>query len=77
MKRASAFATLFVLWALLLTACAESVESPQPNPTSAQPAPTRPPAVAAAPVEWLVMVYANADDETLEKDIVTDVMRWS
>jgi hypothetical protein len=73
MKRASAFATLFVLWSLLLAACAESIESPQPNRTSAQPAPTRPPAAAAAPVEWLVMVYANADDETLEKDIVTDV----
>lgn len=58
---------------------APSVASPTPAPTAtATPVPTPTASPTATPTAepddtWLVMLYQNADDEILEKDIVTDL----
>ena len=76
-----------LLLALLLglIACSEIAELPPTPPArpTARPTPTAQPSLAESNANgqasatdgdtWLVMLYNNADDETLEKDIFTDV----
>lgn len=59
--------------AVTATIAPSAAPTPLPSPT---PGPTASPTAAptAAPAEtWLVMLYQNADDEILEKDIFTDL----
>jgi hypothetical protein len=47
------------------------VELPTSRPT--QPRPTRTPSIASSGDTWLVMLYQDADDKILEKDIYVDL----
>lgn len=67
----------------LLFACDESdfeyeeetplEESDQPAPPTRTPRPPSAPVGSGEPGTWLVMLYQNADDEILERDIFTDL----
>nr|WP_044200565.1 clostripain-related cysteine peptidase [Oscillochloris trichoides] len=60
--------SIFLILALLLTACTDEEEAL--SPTSA---PSRPASSSASSDTWLVMLYSDADDQVLEQDMVIDL----
>ncbi len=81
--------TVLLALCLALSACSRAAEVPPPTTSAAQPTTepaateptttTEPAATEPAATEpaegntWLVMLYSDADDEVLEKDIFTDL----
>lgn len=85
-KRFANLALVFVLLFSLLTACGSETEVPTEAAPTVEAAPTQPavesaveatseaaPAPAGEPGTWLIMLYQNADDGVLEKDIFIDL----
>jgi hypothetical protein len=78
--RPSPLLIILVTLALALTACADeapalvttSVPAVVSTATTNETVDAAPDA-AAEPGSWLIMIYANADDEILEEDIFTDI----